>query len=64
MKVKIGKYRLFYNPGNRNNGILHVRAVVDGMFVCRRWDGVRWRYDVKSQYYFDINGKYMTWAGR
>jgi hypothetical protein len=62
MKVNVGKYHLFYNENNINNGILHVRAVVDGRFVCRRWHGHRrrWVYEVLPQCYFDVNAEFLT----
>jgi len=40
--VKERRIRIFYNKGNFNNQLLHVRGTVDGITVYRYWSR-RWR---------------------
>lgn len=46
--------------GNENDTLWHVRGIVDGMAVCRRWrkEKQRWHYEVLSPIWFDtLNGR-------
>lgn len=48
------KIRRFYNEGNPNNRLMHVRGSVDGMIVVRWWGKhkQRWNYEVCDRYNF------------
>jgi len=53
MLVPGKKLRIFYNKGNINNKVVHVRAIVDDdKVVCRWWHKHqgRWVYDVLDLY--------------
>jgi hypothetical protein len=54
--------RLFWGEGNPNNGLIHIRAIVDGEnVVYRKWSRRKgWRYVVEWSYWFrllDENGR-------
>ena len=56
-------YRLYYGANNRNNKLIHVRAIVDGdQIVCRTWSKgkKRWNYYVEDAIYFDVAKEYLT----
>jgi hypothetical protein len=42
--------------GNENDVLWHVRGLVDGMAVCRRWraEKRRWHYEVLHPIWFDV----------
>lgn len=49
--------RIFYNKGNVNNKLIHIRAVVDGYTIVFRWWSRKrrnWVYEVEDYYYFYI----------
>lgn len=54
--VEAGKtYRIFYNHGNVNNQLIHVRAIVDiNWVVYRTWSRrkMTWRYRVEHTGWF------------
>jgi len=48
-------FHVYYNKGNRNNRLYHVRAVVDGeQIVTRCWSYIkgRWVYAVNEHYWY------------
>lgn len=47
--------------GNDNDALWHVRAVVDGMAVCRRWLKAknRWHYEVLDPEYFEAAAAFI-----
>lgn len=48
-------YRCFYGKGNRNNKLIHIRAVVDGEYVVYRyWWQVRWNYRLVDPTFFEV----------
>lgn len=52
------KLRLYYNPGNINNRIMHIRARVDDNYiVSRTWARGRWSYEINHVYFFIIHMK-------
>jgi hypothetical protein len=54
--VKPGvSFRLVF--GNSQDTLWHVRGIVDGMAVCRRWrsEKQRWAYEVQNETFFDVN---------
>lgn len=57
------KVRVFYYPGNRNNQLRHIRAIVDEEYIVYRiWSRRRrgWLYRVEWLYQF-----YLEWeSGR
>ena len=57
-KVKVGqKIREYYNKGNRNNQLYHIRAIVDDDYVVMRFWGKRkiyWHYVIKSAAWFAV----------
>jgi hypothetical protein len=55
--IKPGQtWRIFFFKGNRNNTLIHIRAVVDNeYFVVRKWRrGKGWIYTLENPYYFEI----------
>ena len=49
------KYRIFYNKGNPNNQLIHVRAIVDKEYIVyKTWFKRKqyWRYSVDNVHYF------------
>ena len=55
--VKPGaSFAVDYGEDNPNNHLLHIRGIVDGMAVCRRWsrEKQRWRYEVLDAIYFAV----------
>jgi hypothetical protein len=47
--------KIFYNPGNINNRLIHIRAIVDDdEIVYRFWSKYRqcWIYEMKNLYFF------------
>ena len=48
--VKVGQtWRLRYNEGNRNNALLHIRAIVDEEYiVVRVWHNAQWKYRLET----------------
>ena len=50
------KVRINYSPNNQANQLLHVRGIVDGQFVTRRWvrHKARWAYEVHSPVRFQV----------
>lgn len=63
-QVQLGEsYRVFYNEGNSNNKLIHIRAIVDDKyFVYRYWVNPRkgWVYKLESVYWLQAAAKYMT----
>jgi len=53
---EVGKtYELFYNEGNCNNMIFHVRAIVDCEYFVYKWWSTNkqsWRYIIEWGYLF------------
>lgn len=49
------KVKVFYNEGNINNQIRHIRAVVDGEFIVYRvWSRRKgWQYCIEHRYGFE-----------
>jgi hypothetical protein len=50
------KVRVNYGAGNRNNELLHIRGIVGGLFVTRRWikHKRRWAYECKTLAHFAL----------
>jgi len=48
-------FRIYYNEGNPNNCIIHIRGIVDDMIVFRWYNRHkrRWMYAIESQYFFE-----------
>lgn len=44
------------NYGNKSDTVWHVRGIVDGCAVCRRWRKIknRWQYEVLDPIWFEI----------
>lgn len=57
--LKVGnKIKVFYNKGNRNNRLYHVRAIMDDEYVVvKTWvrHKKRWAYSVLDLYWFEIH---------
>jgi hypothetical protein len=57
-KIKIGsKYRIFFSPGNLNNKVIHVLAIVDDdQIVYKYWlkHKNRWYYTVEDEYFLNL----------
>lgn len=52
------KVRVFYSPGNTNNQLRHIRAIVDETHIVYRvWSKQRWFYKVVGVYQF-----YLEWV--
>lgn len=51
--------RVFYNEGNVNNKLLHIRGIVDGQYIVRWWSRrrQRWMYKVEHPIYFEVGFK-------
>jgi len=58
-KIKKGDtIRFFYGQkGNPNNRLVHVRAIVDGQFVIRKWRREKgwWSYSIESPFYLRMS---------
>lgn len=59
----VGSYRLHYEDvdgkPNPNNGVIHVRAIVDGnQVIVRRWRRGHWHYYVETPYWFWLAEKH------
>ncbi len=55
------KIRVFYNEGNVNNEIRHIRTIVDDEYIFYRvWKKFRWKYRAAHRYEFE----YMYEEGR
>jgi hypothetical protein len=65
--LEVGRrLRLFFNAGNINNRLLHVRAVVDGDWYVLRWWSERmqrWIYQVEPIEYFEVSAEHLTLEG-
>jgi len=51
------KIRLFYDKGNPNNNLMHIRAIVDDDQIVYRWWSRRkqnWRYVIVWRYMFEL----------
>jgi hypothetical protein len=61
---KVGEsYRVYYNEGNRNNRVIHVRAIVDDEYVVIRYWSYRqkdWMYRLEWVGYFHANQEHLT----
>ena len=57
--VKVGQtWRLRYNEGNRNNALLHIRAIVDEEYiVVRVWHNAQWKYRLETVSSFIANSQ-------
>lgn len=46
--------RIFFNEGNRNNKLIHIRGVIDCEYVVYRWWSLSkgWVYEMETLYYF------------
>ncbi len=56
------KYRIFYGEGNRNNKVVHIRAIIDNdYFVFRQWfySKRRWEYFIEHYCFFECNAEYI-----
>lgn len=51
----------YAGDNNPNNALYHVRGIVDGLAVCRRWQSAkqRWQYDVLDPIYFEVTGDHI-----
>jgi len=60
------KVKVFYSNGNINNSLIHIRAIVDGRIVCKKWlkGKQRWYYFVEDMYYFEIRKEYIKLVGK
>lgn len=48
-------YRCYYGKGNRNNKLIHIRAVVDEEYIVYRyWRNVRWNYRMEDPTFFEV----------
>jgi hypothetical protein len=61
--------RRYFNPGNINNGTVHVRAIVDGdIVVTREWSRTKqsWRYQTHDRDWYRIlrEAGQLTAAGK
>ena len=56
------KLRYFYNEGNINNCLKHVRGYVDEHLILRRWSKrwQTWMYEVKPIWEIEISEEYIT----
>jgi len=63
------KVRRFYNKGNPNNCVMHIRTIVDDEWIVYRvwWKGKQtWHYVINHRYRFELNyekGR-LSYAGR
>ncbi len=64
MDIKPGeKYRLFYDKGNPNNELVHIRAIVDEEYVVVRYwlrRKRRWCYRVENMLWFRVSARHLT----
>lgn len=53
----LAKVRFYYGKVNQYNGLIHVRAIVDGRIVCCKWNRYKqqWVYKVEDPYWFELN---------
>ena len=53
------KLRYFYNEGNINNCLKHVRGYVDGHLILRHWSKYRqtWMYGVKPIWEIEMSSE-------
>lgn len=63
------KVRQFWNEGNINNALLHVRAIVDDDYIVTKewWQGKRhWHYKMEHRTWYEMLHKdgVLTYAGR
>ena len=58
LDVKVGdKLKIYYNENNKNNCIIHVRAIVDGNYVVYRvWSKYRknWIYRINDVSFLEM----------
>lgn len=63
MNPQIGDtYRIYFNERNINNKTIHIRGIVDDIFVIRYWlkRKQRWYYACEPIEYFEAHNKHMT----
>ena len=69
MLVSGNKIRIYYNEGNPNNRLIHIRAIVDEAYIvfCV-WSRRRgyYMYQVESMCYFELlyEGRSLLYAGK
>jgi hypothetical protein len=56
IELKVGNsYRIFYNKGNPNNMLIHVRAIVDKDYIVTKvWKNCKWRYRIEYYYLYQL----------
>jgi|GEM_PF-3549988 len=56
-------FDVYYGDGNPHNRLWHVRAIVDGLAVCRTWSRNKqyWRYDCLEPAYFHAFRSHIKW---
>lgn len=60
------KWRIYYQKGNMNNRLLHVRAIVDDdQIVVRFWHRLRWVYRLDNiwDFYYSVQGGHGQMIG-
>lgn len=58
MDLKPGdKIKLFYNEGNLNNRVMHIRAIIDDQVVYRISTKDGWVYRIQHMVDFDFMNK-------
>ena len=65
LDIAVGdRLRVFFGEGHGANCLRHVRGIVDGLYVVRRWSRMkqRWRYEVKDETFIRVymDGDRMT----
>jgi len=64
LDLKVGdKLRFFYQEGNINNCLYHVRGIVDETCIVVRWwakNKKRWEYKVMERHFIDISREHVT----
>lgn len=58
-------FEVFYQQDNPNNTLWHVRGIVDGLAVCRRWRSAkqRWHYEVLDPIFFEVSAEHIRPRG-
>ena len=62
LDLKVGdKLRFFYQEGNVNNCLYHVRGIVDETRIVVRWWAKKcWKYKIMDLYFIEISRENVT----